>query len=103
MDDISDVQSSVDSVDNDDVTVDDTDGGITLLEENLYRKSGFIQNTGSASMRVTTDGSAPTDTHGKLVLSGGSLTMSSPFCPGNSVKAKCSEGESTTANASEVS
>lgn len=92
-----------DSTDNDDMVVDDTEGGVVLLEANPDRKSALIINTGEAAMRVTTDGSDPTEIHGKLVDVGGTLTLMSPYCPTNQVKACRQGGISTTANASEVS
>ena len=88
--------------DNDDITVDATAGGVELLAANPDRKSALIQNVGVADMRVTTDGSAPTATHGKLVPAGGSLSLSSPYCPVGSVKAIRTGATSTTANASQV-
>lgn len=90
------------TTDNDDVEVDDTFGGITLLESNRHRKSALIINTGSAPMRVTTDGTSPSLTRGKLVGEGASLELSSPFCPTAAVKAICTSSVGTTANASEV-
>lgn len=98
-----DVPSGGEAQDNDDVTVDDTEGGTPLLEANPHRKSALIINVGGQSIRVTTDGSAPTTTHGKLILAGGALSLSSPHCPTGAVKAICSEGLTTTVNASEVS
>lgn len=89
------------AVDSDDVTVDDTAGGVVLLQANPDRKSALIINTGDGSMRVTTDGTAPTATHGKLVDAGGYLSLSSPYCPSGEVKA-FSPDPGTTANASEV-
>jgi hypothetical protein len=88
--------------DNDDVTVDATAGGVTLLASNTERKSALIINVGDQSMRVTTDASAPTATHGKLVPAGTSLVLSSPDCPVAAVKAIRVGAVSTTANASEV-
>lgn len=89
-------------VDNDDVVVDDSEGGVTLLESNPKRKTALIVNTGDNVMRVTTDGSTPTATHGKPVSSGGGfLSLTSPYCPVGEVKA-FSADPGTTANASEV-
>lgn len=96
------VPSTGEAKDNEDVTVDDTAGGVVLLQANEYRKSALIINTGSASMRVTTDGEAPTATRGKLMVPGSTLTLSSPFCPTAEVKAIRAEATNTTANASEV-
>lgn len=98
--DVVNVSSSGEAIDNDDITVDDTEGGIVLLEANPSRRSALILNVGDADMRVTTDGSAPTENHGKLVVAGGGLVLSSPYCPTKEVKAFCSS--STNANASEV-
>lgn len=90
------------AVDNDDVAVTDIAGGVTLLEENPNRKSALIINTGEVEMRVTTDGSDPTATRGKLIPAGSSLNLSSPFCPVSEVKGFAAD-PGTTANASEVS
>lgn len=90
------------ATDNDDVVVDDTEGGVILLSENLARKSALISNVGAYGMRVTTDGSIPTPTHGKVLISGATLSMSSPYCPTSEIKA-CPQGaDFTSANASEV-
>lgn len=97
-----DVPSTGEATDNDDVTVDDTEGGVVLLEANKHRKSALIINTGDEPMRVTTDGTAPSATHGKLVGPGAALGLSSPYCPTEEVKA-FSADPGTTANASEVS
>lgn len=88
--------------DNDDIVVDDTEGGVILLEENPYRKSALITNTGAEPMRVTTDGSAPESTHGKVVAAGASLSLSSPYCSTKEIKAIRQGASDTTANASEV-
>lgn len=88
------------SVDNDDLVVDDTPGGVVLLDANPKRKSALIVNVGAVTMRVTTDGSDPTATHGKPVS--GSLALSGPYCPAGEIKAFCVD-PGTTANASEVS
>lgn len=90
------------AVDNDDIVVDGTVGGIVLLSLNKNRKSALILNVGSEDMRITTDGSSPTSTHGKLVPSGGALVLSSPFCPKDAVKAIRQGSVNTTANASEI-
>ena len=89
------------SIDNDDITVDDTEGGVVLLEANSERKSALIINIGAEPMRVTTDGSVPTATHGKLVIGGASLTLSSP-CSVKEIKAIRQGDNNTTVNASEV-
>lgn len=102
MSDIVDVRSTGESKDNDDVVVDNTAGGVVLLAENVGRKSALIINTGTEDIRVTTDGSDPTPTHGKLVVGGGSLTLSPPYCPTKEVKAIRSGTTNTTVNASEV-
>ena len=88
--------------DNDDITVDDTVGGVVLLAENPARKSALITNTGTDTMRVTTDGSDPTATHGKQIRPGSSLVLGSPYCPTDEVKAIRQNMSDTTANASEV-
>lgn len=90
------------AIDNDDVAVDDTVGGVVLLEANPNRKSALIMNTGEGDMRVTTDGSAPTATHGKPVPVSGWLILSHPYCPIGEVKAIRQGTTNTTANASEV-
>lgn len=89
------------AIDNDDIAVDDSPGGVPLLQANPNRKSALIINTGSEDMRVTTDGSAPTATHGKLVGAGSILSLSVPFCPIGEVLGFCPD-PGTTANASEV-
>lgn len=96
-----DVTSTGEAKDNDDVVVDDTEGGVVLLAANQHRKSALIINVGAGVMRVTTDGSVPTSTHGKRLVAGASLSLSSPDCPGKVVMA-CPESVDTAANASEV-
>jgi hypothetical protein len=90
------------AVDNDDVVVDDTPGGVTLLEANPKRTSALILNTGAQAMRVTTDGTDPSPVHGKLILTGSGLSLSSPYCPTAVVKACSVDATATSANASEV-
>lgn len=87
--------------DNDDVVVTDEVGGVVLLPDNPNRRSALIINTGPESMRVTTDGSAPSLNHGKLVGPGSFLSLTSPYCPVDVIKA-FSADPGTTANASEV-
>jgi hypothetical protein len=99
---IVDAPSTGEAKDNDDIVVDGTAGGVVLLAANPGRKSALIINVGAEPMRVTTDGTAPTATHGKRVVSGGSLSMSSPYCPTKEVKAIREGAVDTTANASEV-
>lgn len=88
--------------DYDDVVVDDTAGGVVLLPANENRKSALIVNTGPAPMRITTDGSAPTPTHGKPVWVGGFLHLSSPYCPTKEIRAIRQGDTDTSANPSEV-
>lgn len=88
--------------DHDDIVVNNTVGGVVLLQPNPGRKSAMIVNTGADTMRVTTDGSAPTATHGKPVVAGGSLLLSGQNCPTDVVKATRQGLNNTTANASEV-
>lgn len=88
--------------DNDDVVVDATVGGVILLATNPNRKSALIINTGANAMRITTDGSNPSPTHGKLILSGAGLSLSSPYCPIEEIRAIQAGAAGTTANASEV-
>lgn len=102
MSDIVEVGSTGEASDNDDVTVTGTAGGVVLLAANPARKSALIINVGEEPMRVTTDGSAPTATHGKRLAGGESLTLASPYCPTKEVKAIREGAVSTTANASEV-
>lgn len=97
-----DVASTGEAKDNDDISVTNAAGGVVLLEENKARKSALIINTGGRDMRVTTDGTDPTATRGKLVVPGAALNMSSPFCSTAVVKAFCENAEGTTANPSEV-
>lgn len=89
------------AVDNDDVSV--SDEVVILLEANPSRRSALITNVGDEDMRVTTDGSDPSATHGKLIPAGSSLSMSSPYCPTDEVKAIRATAADTSANASEVS
>jgi hypothetical protein len=100
--DIVEVPSTGEAKDNEDVVVGNVAGGVTLLEANPHRKSALIINTGSAAMRVTTDGTAPTATRGKRVPSGTALELSSPYCPTKEVKAIREGTTDTSANASEV-
>lgn len=95
--------STGESKDHDDVEVDETVGGVVLLQANPGRKTALIMNVGSGEMRVTTDGSSPTATHGKLVSSGGALYLESPYCPTDVIKAIRQGSVDTVANASEVS
>ena len=88
--------------DSDDVVVGNAVGGVILLQANEHRKSALIVNTGSAPMRVTTDGSNPTATHGKPIQAQGALSLSWPYCPTVAVRAIREGGTDTTANASEV-
>jgi hypothetical protein len=53
-------------------------------------------------MRVTTDGTDPSPVHGKLILTGSGLSLSSPYCPTAVVKACSVDATATSANASEV-
>lgn len=102
MEDVVESPSTGAAKDNDDVVVDDSIGGVLLLPANPHRKSALITNVGDNSMRVTTDGSDPTPTRGKRVVSGGSLTLSSPYCPTAEVKAIREGSANTSANASEI-
>lgn len=102
MQDVVEVPSTGDAHDNDDVVVDDTEGGVILLEANPHRKSALIINTGAATMRVTTDGSEPTSTHGKMLVAGASLSMTFPNCPTKEVLACRQDDTDTAANASEI-
>lgn len=95
--------STGEAKDNDDVAVTGAAGGVVLLQANPARLSALIINTGANPMRVTTDGSAPTATHGKRVPSGGALTLDGLNPPTKEVKAIREGGSDTTANASEVS
>lgn len=97
------VSSEGEATDHDDVIVDDTPGGVILLEANPSRKSALILNTGANAMRVTTDGSDPSPSHGKLILSSSGLSLNSPHCPTKVVKACSVNSTPTAANASEVS
>lgn len=97
-----DVPSGGEAMDGDDVVVDDTVGGVILLPSNPNRKSALVVNLGLGNIRVTTDGSEPTPTHGKPVLSGGVLSLSSPYCPTKEVRACRQETTDTTVNVSEV-
>jgi len=90
--------------DNDDVLVDDTDGGVVLLEANPHRKSALVINLGDSMVRITTDGTAPTATRGKPVPGGAILTLEGPQCPTDKVVGIAQNGgESSMINASEVS
>lgn len=87
-------------VDYDDVTV--SDEVIPLLEENTKRSSGLVINLGPGTIRVTTDGSDPTPTHGKPVSAGNFLQLASPRCPQTEVKAIRQDDEDAVVNVSEV-
>ncbi len=87
-------------VDNDDVTV--SDSIEVLLEANKYRKSALIVNMGDGDIRVTTDGSDPTPTHGKPLGAGNFLRLESPYCPTEAVKAIRQDTDDASVNASEV-
>lgn len=92
--------SAISDVD-DDITVDGTAGGVLLLAANPLRISAVIQNTGSAIMRVTDDGSAPTPTHGYQIWPGGSYRTSIPGCVVADIRAIRESSTSTTASVSE--
>lgn len=77
---------------------------VTLLgkaDPNRLRHSVLIINTGSATMRVTTDGTDPAPNHGKQISAGSSLTLSSPTSQ-REIKAIRQDGVDTTANVSVV-
>lgn len=99
---VAETPSTGEARDHDDIVVDDTAGGVVLLAANRGRKSALVINTGDFTMRVTTDGSDPTPTHGKRIGAGEALTLSSPYCPTKEIKACRQEATDTTANASEV-
>lgn len=103
MSDIVVIPSTAEATDNDDVVVTGAVGGVVILEANSRRKSALIINVGAEPMRVTTDGSPPTPTHGKRVPAGGSLTLAAPHVPTKEVKAIREGAIDTSANASEVS
>lgn len=102
LDDYVNVPSSAKATDNDDVVVDATIGGVVLLPANPARRSALIINVGVEDMRITTDGSDPTPTHGKQIQGGASLSLSSPYCPSGEIKAIRQSAVNTSANASEV-
>jgi hypothetical protein len=81
----------------DDVAVDNTAGGVTVLAAAAQRKSALIQNTGAANMRVTYDGTAPTATHGFQLAPGATMRLSGPYCPTAAVLAIREGAVSTTA------
>lgn len=85
---------------NDDITVDNTAGGVTLLSANANRKGALIQNTGSFDMRVTYDGSTPSTTHGKILIPGATMRLEMPYVPTAAVKA-IRVTSNTTASAEE--
>lgn len=90
-------EESGNASDNDDVTVGaDVE---ELLPENPNRKSALIIVVGEGTIRVTTDGTDPTPTHGKPVTM---LSLTSPFCPTGPVLAVSQDGTSVVVNASEV-
>lgn len=89
-----------DAIDNEDLPV--SDEVVVLLEANPERKSALIINVGAAPMRVTTDGTDPTATRGKPVGVGSYISLTSPFCPIDVVKAVRQGVVDTAANASEV-
>lgn len=86
----------------DDVTVDGTAGGVTLLAANTARKSAMVQNVGSANIRVTYDGSAPTATHGIQLTPGATLRLSQPNVSQSAVKAIREGSTSSSASRSET-
>ena len=90
------------SSDNDDVVVDGTVGGVLLLNANPKRRTALIVNIGEAEMRVTTDGTPPSATRGKIVPPGAQLELTSPYCPAGEVRAIRMGDVDTCANASEV-
>lgn len=84
-----------------DITVDATAGGVTLLAANAARKAAIIQNTGTATMRVSIGGTPATNT-GFQVAAGGVLRIEAPFCPTGAIKAIREGAVSTTAAPFEV-
>lgn len=90
-------------VNSDDVLVDGTAGGVTILAANAVRKGALIENAGTANCRVTIDGSAPTATHGIQLLPGGTLTLQYPYCPALIIKAIRESAVNTTISAVDIS
>jgi len=86
--------------DHDDVVV--SDEVVVLLAANKYRKSALIVNVSGGVLRVTTDGSDPTATHGKPVAVGVGLSLTSPCSP-LEIKAIRQDTTDVTVNVSEVS
>lgn len=84
----------------DDVTVDGTSGGVTVLAANTNRKAAFIQNVGTANMRVGTG--TLTASHGLQLVPGATLVLESPFCPTAAIKAIRESSTSTTVAVSEI-
>lgn len=86
----------------DDVSVDATAGGVTILAANSARKGAILVNTGTGNARVTLDGSAPTATHGIQLVPGASLTLAYPFCPVLVIKAIREAAVTTTISPTEI-
>lgn len=88
--------------DYDDVVVDGTAVGVVILPANPHRRSALITNIGADPMRVTTDGTPPTPTHGKRLVGGASLELPYPNSPTLEVRAIREGLANTTANVSEI-
>jgi hypothetical protein len=85
-----------------DIAVDATAGGVTLLAANTDRKGAIIQNVGTANMRVTYSGNAPTPTRGHQLAPGQMLTLAMPYCPTAVVLGIREGASSTSASVSEI-
>lgn len=85
---------------NQDITVDSTAGGVTVVDAKTVRCGGTIRNTGAAAMRCGPASMTVTTTAGTLLNAGDAASYGSEF-----VEAwKCirTTGSSTTANVQEA-
>lgn len=89
-------------VNGDDISVDATAGGVTVLAANSARKGAILINTGTGNARVTLDGSTPSATHGIQLVPGASLTLAYPFCPVLIIKAIREAAVTTTISPTEI-
>lgn len=84
-----------------DATVDSTAGGVTLLASNANRKAAFVQNVGTANIRVSVGGT-PATTTGLQLTPGATLILEAPFCPTAAIKAIRETSTSSTAAVMEI-
>lgn len=94
--------ASASAINYDDIAVDATAGGVSVLAANANRKGALLRNVGTANARVTLDGSTPSATHGLLLKPDEVLTLDQPYCPTGAVKALRSTSTSTTFSRQEI-